>query len=268
MATQKSDTTTTIPVINGVVVVFLFDFLPQHRIWAWMKLMQGTRGLFKTFPGLRFAKVMGSGEGGGFGLRPSSTHQGLIMVFDDLIHAYQSLKSGEIMRYQEKTHEYWQGVLLVDSCRGSWDHQSWNSQNVLQEAVQDPVQSGSAHDGSSAYIASLTRASIRASQAMNFWRFAPPAQVDLKKASGCELAVGLGEAPLLRQCTFSVWQDAQSLTNYAHQGAHMRAIGAAQKHNFFTESMFVRMKVLHMWGQWMGKTFDTDFNEITPLALN
>ena len=114
-------------VVNGVVVILLFDFLPQHRSWAWLKLMQGTSGFYKSISGLLFAKVMGSGEGGGFGLRPSATHQGLIFVFDGLTSASDYLKSKEFGAYKEKTREFWQGILSVNSCRGSWNKQSWMS---------------------------------------------------------------------------------------------------------------------------------------------
>jgi spheroidene monooxygenase len=235
--------------LNGVVVVVLFDFLPQHRSWAWLKLMQGTRGFYNTLPGLLFAKVMGSGEGGGFSLRPSSSHQGLIFLFDGLNSAHRYLNSPQLAIYREKAREWWQGILGVNSCRGSWDQQSWQSQGLWSE---------DAHGTNSQHVASLTRGSVRASKAMSFWRYAPGAQQDLNEAPGCELSMGLGEAPLLRQCTFSVWKDTKSLLNYAHQGAHQKAIAAAQQHGFFTESMFVRMQVLHMRGLWGAQTFETN----------
>lgn len=68
--------------------------------------------------------------------------------------------------------------------------------------------------------------------------------------------MGLGEAPLIRQCTFSVWQDTSSMLNFAHQGAHHQAIQAAYKQDFFSESLFVRMRVLTMQGDWQGQHFE------------
>jgi spheroidene monooxygenase len=67
--------------------------------------------------------------------------------------------------------------------------------------------------------------------------------------------MGLGEAPLVRQCTFSLWDDTQSMVAYAHQGAHKLAIAAAAKHDYFSESMFARMRVLAMSGIWHGRQF-------------
>ena len=99
-------------------------------------------------------------------------------------------------------------------------------------------------------LAVITRASIRPAKAMAFWRYAPAAQTDLQKAPGCTLAIGLGEAPLVRQCTFSLWRDTPSMLAYAHGGAHQNAIEAAYRHSFFSESLFVRMRVLSQQGHW------------------
>jgi spheroidene monooxygenase len=72
--------------------------------------------------------------------------------------------------------------------------------------------------------------------------------------------MGLGEIPLVRQCTFSLWQDKSSMRDYAFQGAHQAAISAAYRNDFFSESMFVHMQVLGMSGQWMGHDFGDDLS--------
>ena len=71
----------------------------------------------------------------------------------------------------------------------------------------------------------------------------------------CLLAMGLGEAPLLRQATFSLWDSAAAMDAYARTGAHLDAIRAAWKHQFFSESMFVRFVPLQLQGQWKGRWF-------------
>jgi spheroidene monooxygenase len=97
---------------------------------------------------------------------------------------------------------------------------------------------------------------------MSFWRYAPAAQADLKDSKGCLLSMGLGEIPLVRQCTFSLWKDKSAMRDYAFQGAHQTAITAAYRNDFFSESMFVHLQVLGMSGHWMGQDFGDD------LALN
>jgi spheroidene monooxygenase len=267
MSNPSNDIDRKLRLLNGVVVVVLFDFLPEHRSWAWLKLMQGASGFYKNLPGLLFAKIMGSGEGGGFSLRPSSSHQGLIFLFDGPQSASDYLKSSELEGYRSKAREWWQGLLGVNSCRGSWGQQAWQSVGLLPESDKATAAQHDVPSSNGLHVASLTRGTVRATKALSFWRYAPAAQADLNKAQGCELSMGLGEAPVLRQCTFSLWKDTESMVQYAHQGAHMRAIAAAHKHGFFTESMFVRMQVLHMRGLWGGRTFDANAPAARALGL-
>jgi spheroidene monooxygenase len=69
-------------------------------------------------------------------------------------------------------------------------------------------------------------------------------------SQGCRLAVGLGEAPLLRQATFSLWDSTAAMDAYARSGAHLEAIRHAYRDHYFTESMFVRFAVTARGGRW------------------
>ena len=244
--------------LSGVVVVLLVDFLRQHQGWGWLRLVAGATP-YKEVPGLSMVKVMGSGHGGGFSLRPSATHQGLICTFSHLDLALKFLDSSAVQAYRSRARECWTGVLSVQSARGHWDKQAWQASSAQalgmsgDQAAQARSLDGMLHSGP---FAVLTRASIVPTKAMAFWRYAPAAQADLGKSPGCLLAMGLGEAPLVRQCTFSVWQDTAAMLQYAHQGAHQVASAAAYKHQFFSESLFVRMQVLYMAGAWQGRSFD------------
>ena len=102
-------------------------------------------------------------------------------------------------------------------------------------------------------IASLTRASIRPFKATQFWAKAKPAEEAIKEASGSILTAGLGEAPYLRQATFTIWDNLKSIDEYAQSGAHLSAIKAAYGENYFSESMFTRFKVDSASGVWQGK---------------
>ena len=231
--------------ISGVVVILLVDYLRQHQAWGWLRLVAGTSPL-REIAGLRFAKVMGSGQNGGFSLRPSPSHQGLICGFDTWSSAVDFLRGAHVKAMTERAREWWYGLLAVHSARGQWDQQAWG-----------PT-SEDAHAGVSPHphlLGVLTRANIRPAKAMAFWRHAPAAQADLEKAEGCHIAVGLGEAPLVRQCTFSLWRDTDAMTQYAQHTAHLQAIQAAYRHSFFSESLFLRMHLLNMQGVWKERPF-------------
>jgi spheroidene monooxygenase len=232
------------PPLSGVVFILLVDYLRQHQGWGWLRLVSGSSA-FSDVPGLGFAKVMGSGQGGGFSLRPSATHQGVIACFDNWEHARDFMRSPWVRAVRERARQSWVGILAVTSARGQWDQQNWAATEA-QALVGAP-------DTHSNELAVLTRASIKPAKAMAFWRHAPASQTDLDRAEGCELAMGLGEAPLLRQCTFSIWRDQAAMSAFAHHQAHLSAIQAAYKHQFFSESLFVHLRPIYMQGDWKGQ---------------
>jgi heme-degrading monooxygenase HmoA len=142
-------------------------------------------------------------------------------------------------------------MLQAWSVRGQWGGQTI-------ECPPAAAQPDSAHQVKvpTRPLMALTRASIRPLKAARFWAMAPAAQASLTAAPGCRLAAGLGEAPLLRQCTMSLWDSVQAMDGYARSGAHLAAIRAAAQHGFFSESMFVRFHVLALQGGWQGQVFD------------
>jgi spheroidene monooxygenase len=99
----------------------------------------------------------------------------------------------------------------------------------------------------------LTRASIRPGLARAFWKQAPLTQRSLVDAPGCLFSAGVGEAPLLRQATFTMWESVALMDAYARSGAHLDAIKASQRNGYFSESMFVRFVPCGARGVWMGR---------------
>ena len=113
--------------------------------------------------------------------------------------------------------------MSVTSSRGSWDGCGWGVTPAATLAAAGVSPAPVAGEP----IAVLTRASIRPYKAASFWRRSPRTERAIAEAEGCDLAMGLGEAPLLRQCTFSVWRDTESMDSYARHGSHQQAIAAA-----------------------------------------
>ena len=222
---------------DHVVVVLLADLKPWAVPWGWWRVARGQRSL-QGLPGLVFAKALGSGHEGGFGLRPSASRQGLFAVFEgeDLANEFVE-RSPHVRAYRSRSRESCVLKLRATSCRGSWDGQQIGVTAAVPE--EGPV-------------VALTRASIRPRRVGAFWRQSPPSEASLARAQGCRLAVGLGEAPVLRQATFSLWQSQSHMDTYARSGAHLAAIHAAYDGRYFSESMFVRFVPLYMQGQWKG----------------
>jgi hypothetical protein len=225
---------------DQVVVLLLADIAQASRLWGWSRIVKGPQAL-QDIPGLLFSKVLGSGYEGGFGLRPSPSRQGLFGLFESLETAQNFVaKSSLLQAYQERSDELCWVLLKTWSCRGSWDGQS------LDVCAAQPIKGP---------VAALTRASIKLAKAPAFWRHAPPSQNALTDAKGCQLAVGLGEAPFVRQATFTIWDSVSDMNAYARSGAHLEAIQDAAQNDYFSESMFARFVPLQLQGQWHGKVY-------------
>lgn len=224
-----------------MAVVLLADLQPAAVAWGWWRVARGQRPL-RSQPGLVFAKALGSGHEGGFGLRPSASRQGLIAVFDGEARADDFIeRSSVVQAYRRRSRECCVLKLRATSSRGSW-----SGHQIVPTAPCPDL----------GPVASLTRASIRPGRAWAFWRRSPAAEHALERAQGCSLAVGLGEAPILRQATFSLWQDQNAMDAYARSGAHQAAIHAAYGARYFSESMFVRFVPVSMQGRWKGVSLD------------
>jgi hypothetical protein len=232
---------------DHVAVLLLAQMARGSRLWGFSRIVRRD-GPLRAEPGLCFAKVLGSGHEGGFGLQPSASHQGVFAVFDGQAAAEAFLdRSPLVDAYRRHSRELCTLMLRAWSSRGTW------SGHTLNATVPRPGTADPGAPPADAPVAALTRASIRPSRAARFWAMAPPAQASLAQAQGCRLAAGLGEAPLLRQATFSLWDSVAAMDAYARTGAHLAAIRASAEGGFFSESMFVRFVPLRLHGRWLGR---------------
>jgi spheroidene monooxygenase len=230
------------PCPPGHAVLLMSRLRADALPWALWRLARGARAV-GTVPGMRFARVLGSGRNGGFGLEPGLDCQGVFAAFDTADTAEDfALRSAAAQAYRERAVEHFSLTLQATSSRGSWGGQA------MAPSAEPPPQGP---------VAALTRAAIKPSRMREFWRHSPPAEAELAAAPGCRLAVGLGEAPLLRQATFSLWDSTQAMDAYARRGAHQRAIRASWGGEYFSEWMFVRFRPLALRGRWHGRDFDT-----------
>ena len=226
--------------VAGQVVVFLLaDIDPKHRLWGYTRFVI-QRFVMLRVPGLVFSKVMGSGYDGGFGLRPSSSRQALFCLFSDEASADTFLTSCIAQSYASRSREFCTAKMRAYSCRGTWAGRS------IAVSAETP---------DSGPIATLTRASIRPLSAWRFWRMQPASELSLVQAKGCLLATGVGEAPVFRQATFSLWSSVAAMNAYARSGAHLAAVRAAYDGAFFSESMFVRFVPSDLCGSWRGQRY-------------
>ncbi|KAA9325941.1 spheroidene monooxygenase [Hymenobacter busanensis] len=199
---------------------------------------------FGQVPGLRFAKLLGSGFD--FGLRPNLCRYGLMAVWDSEAAA-QAFFSGHTgwQQFRQRSTELWTAYLQPLQAHGAWDGQNPFAYEVTEvaEAADGPV-------------AVLTRASIRPLRAWSFWRAVPPVSRAVTSAAGYVGGIGLGELPFIRQATFSVWESAALMRQYAygagHDGRHKDVVRRTRQEKWYSEELFARFRVLRTDGTWDG----------------
>ena len=76
---------------------------------------------------------------------------------------------------------------------------------------------------------------------------------DLDGAEGLRLRLGIGEAPVGLQGTFSIWRSAADVTAFAYRGAaHVEVIRRTQQRDWYAEELFARFAVIGVEGTYRG----------------
>jgi hypothetical protein len=202
----------------------------------------------RSTSGLRFFKLLGTGDGTTFDVRDADPHTwGLLTVWDDEAARRAFATSSSVLRaWHALSAEQWRADLVLMS-KGSWSG---------ADPFRPSVASGSASRGSlrpDGPVAAITRARLRPRLATTFWRAVPPVTAELRRAPGLLLSLGIGEAPIGLQGTFSAWRDAGALREFAYvTAAHRRAIADTSRTGWYAEDLFARFAVERSTGTLWG----------------
>jgi len=226
------------------LVTLTFWGVPRARIPAAVAAMALDRRHLRGSGGgaPRFAKLLGTGDGRTFTVRDADPHHwALIATWDD-VAAADAFEAGPLHRgWARRAHERLDVRLTPLTSRGRWSR---------RQPFGDP-QPGRT-DGP---VAAVTRARIRPSRTVRFWRAVPPVSADLAQAPGLELAVGIGEAPIGLQGTFSLWRSADDLVAFAHRRpAHADVVRRTPREAWYAEELFARFAVVSVRGTFGGRT--------------
>jgi hypothetical protein len=215
--------------------------VPLHAVPRALLRMGLDRRPVQRLAGLRFAKLLGTGDGRTFTVRDADPqHWGLLAT--------------------------WESAAAAEAFEASWTASAWA--RIAEERLRvrmRPLASVGRWSGRAPFgdptptryegvVASITRARIRPSKALTFWRAVPPVSSDLQRVAGLRLAFGVGEAPIGLQGTFSIWDSAATLREFAHRRSpHSAAIRQTAQAQWYAEELFARFAVLDIDGCYRGR---------------
>lgn len=201
------------------------------------------RARLRGVPGLRFAKLLGTGSGRTFTPRDADPHHwALLTVWDDVAPADAFARGRLVAGWESAAEERLRVRMAPLSSRGRWSR-------------TEPFRPSPADAVRDAPVAAITRARLRPTRALSFWRAVPPVVDDLTAAPGLRMAVGIGEAPIGLQGTFSLWDSSASLVDFAYRStAHRAAVQRTEAAGWYAEELFARFAVLDVEGTYRGRT--------------
>ena len=203
--------------------------------------MATDRARVRRTPGLRFAKLLGTGSGRTFTVRDADPRRwGLLAVWDDEAAADAAGTGPVVAGWRAFADEEWSARLRPLTARGLWSR---------REPFGRPTPTR--WEGP---VAAVTRARLVTRKAVRFWSAVPPVSADLHRSPGLRMALGIGEAPLGLQGTFSVWESGAALNAFAYDRApHAAVVERTAREGWYAEELFARLAVLSTAGTLDGR---------------
>ncbi len=191
------------------------------------------RGRARRTPGVRFAKMLGTGRGFG-------------------------VTEADLTRWAKLTCWATPGV---DPVADGWARIATETLRIdLRPIASTGRWSGRQPFGAptpSRYagpVAALTRARLAPTKAPVFWKAVPPVEAELHGSPGLRAAVAVGEAPIGLQGTFSLWESAEAMRAFAYGSpAHERAVADTARVGWYAEELFARFAVIGSEGTLDGR---------------
>jgi hypothetical protein len=103
-------------------------------------------------------------------------------------------------------------------------------------------------------VAVITRADVRRRSWRDFAAAGKEVDAELHTAAGLIDVVGIGEAPVGRLATFSLWESSQAARAYAYaMPRHQQVIEETRDGDWYSEELFARFEPYGSTGTWNGR---------------
>ena len=217
-----------------MILVFFWKIKARYIPWAILHMGLDRLALARRSD-LKFWKLLGAGKGETFTPRDADILRwGLLVVVDK---DSEIANSKMIKRWNKKSLSQFSAQLSPISVNGAWSKKSPFDQ--IPKVTNDW----------SGKVVAITRARIKWRKNVIFWKSVPPVTTSLHSSPGLISAIGIGEAPIGLQGTFSIWESGEAIKNFAYSGAaHKEAIKATHRHAWYAEEMFARFALIESRG--------------------
>jgi hypothetical protein len=198
------------------------------------------RRALRDVPGLRFGRLLGTGRGQTMTASADLHRWAAFAVWDRADDVARFRAAHPVSRRWDRAAERFDVVLEPLASRGSWDGVDPFAGTPERAAPDGP-------------IAVLTRATVRWRRLPAFLRAVPPVDAHLGSVDGVLEAVGIGEVPIGRQATFSIWRDAPAMQRFSYRSAeHLEVVRRTRDEGWYGEELFARFAPLSWSGTWDG----------------
>ncbi|MEE6260607.1 monooxygenase [Plantactinospora sonchi] len=229
--------------------------VPRRSLPRALARMAVDRHRLRGTPGVRFGKLLGTGDG--FGPTDADpTRWAALVVWADPARAAGFDDTPVGRAWRRIAHAGVRLDLRPLASRGRWA--GTEPFGTLPTGSARPTAPGRP-------LLALTRARLRPHRAVAFWRAVPPVAAAVRETPGLLARFGIGEAPLGWQGTVSIWRDATHLTDFAYRHPeHRAAIMRTPTQRWYAEELFARFEVCDLVGDpavlgWVGTDDDQGF---------
>ena len=218
-----------------ITVIYFWQIKRIHIPFALFRMAIDLTFLRRT-KGVTFAKMLGCGKGETFTPTDADpTRWGCLVVIPENQLAELD-DSSTIRAWRKKSVSEFRVLLDPIASTGMW-------------SKQKPFEP-SAPANFQGQVVAVTRARIKANQTMRFFKSVPPVTASLHSSPGLISTIGIGEAPIGLQGTFSLWESMQAIKDFAYKGAaHQKAIAQTSEFDWYAEELFARFAVREIRGK-------------------